>query len=296
MSEQQPTVVALGEILWDVFPDGPRFGGAPANFAVHAAALGAKVQMLSGVGRDELGDRALAFLADRSLDVSLIQRPADFPTGQVQVAIDAAGFATYCFGEDEAWDHLVWSSDLAEAAAGADAVCFGTLGQRNNASREAIQRFIREAPSAVRIFDVNLRPPYIDLGVIEQSLQAATVLKLNDQELEKLSADFSVAGDDQQCLANFAKRFDLHAVALTRGRDGAALFLDGFYIEQAAVDTNVVDTVGAGDSFTAALVLGLLRRLEPTEMLRQAVEIAAFVCSQPGATPRLPAEFVPHTA
>ncbi len=288
MSDRSPVIVGLGEILWDVFPDGPRFGGAPANFACHVAALGGNSQIVSAVGRDKLGEKALAELGNRQVGTSGVHRHEDRPTGIVTVSLDADGHASYEFAADTAWDALPWSAELAQLAERTSAVCFGTLGQRNQRSRETIRRFVSATPSAaLRIFDVNLRPPFVSDSVILESLALTNVLKLNDEELPTVAALCDLSGSDVEVMQELADRFALRAVALTRGPRGAVLVRDGRLSEHPGVAAEVVDTVGAGDAFTAALALGLLDGSDLEAINRSACQLAAFVCSQSGATPRL---------
>ena len=288
-------IVGLGEILWDVFPDGPRFGGAPANFACSAAAIGGdrvRVAMASGVGRDLLGERAIDTLRDKSVDTRGVMR-SDQPTGQVIVQIDELGQAAYEFAEDTAWDHLTWSDSLEQLAQQAHVCCFGTLAQRSETSRQTIQRFVaRMSPSSLRIFDINLRPPYHSEAVIAASLQPANVLKLNDDELPVLAEQCQISGDPVALMRQLAERFELDCVALTRGPEGAILVRGEEISQQAGVPTTVVDTVGAGDAFTATLAWGLVRGWELEQVNRAACRVAAFVCSQPGATPPIPADIL----
>jgi fructokinase len=292
-SERRPLIVGLGEILWDVFPDGARFGGAPANFASHAAALGGDVRMVSAVGRDELGDAALRTLTEKHLVTQFIQRSADFPTGAVQISVDASGHPTYEFGRDEAWDHLQWTDDLAKLAQQADAACFGTLAQRGEVSRQTIQQFVVATKADChRVFDINLRPPFVDETVVEESLQLANVLKLNDDELPFLADRFGLAGTPIEQMKSLANRFNLRVIVLTRGSDGAVLLRGDEISELPGQPISVKDTVGAGDSFTAAVVLGLLRSLPLATINQHASRVAAFVCSQSGATPQLPKELL----
>jgi fructokinase len=290
---QSFNIVGIGEILWDVFPDGARFGGAPANFACHAAALNGSASIVSCVGQDTLGEQALAALADRHVSTDGVARLPDRPTGTVTVEIDELGKPAYRFGLDDAWDHLAWSTELAELARQTQAVCFGTLGQRNSASRETIQHFVAATPAAAwRVCDINLRSPFYDAAVIRQSVAAANVLKLNDEELPIVAAACGVPGRDADALAQLASRFSLRAVALTRGAEGAILLRGNESSDCPGMPVEVRDTVGAGDAFTAALVLGLLRGDELETINRRAGQIAAFVCSQPGATPSIPAELL----
>lgn len=294
MSENK-TVIGLGEILWDVFPDGPRFGGAPANFACSAAALGnrnVRVYMASCVGRDELGDQAISTLQEKSVDVSYVMR-SEKPTGQVLVQLDAQGHARYEFAANAAWDNLAWSNDWEQLASETDACCFGTLAQRSEASRHCIQTFLSKTPdSAIRVFDINLRPPFFSESIILESLSFASVLKLNDEELPVLVSQFGFTGTDIEVMQQLASRFSLSCVALTRGPKGAVLVSGDTISTASAVATQIVDTVGAGDAFTAALTLGLIEGGDLDVINRTACRVAAFVCSQPGATPRIPPEIV----
>ncbi len=288
---QDLQIVGIGEILWDVFPDGARFGGAPANFACHAAALAGTATIVSAVGRDRLGDDALAALAAKQVHVDHVARVADWPTGTVTVRIDAAGHASYEFGRDEAWDHLDWTADLAKLAGQSTAVCFGTLGQRSAASRETIRRVVAATPeSALRICDINLRAPFFDDEVIRGSIAACNVLKLNDDELPRVAKICGVPGSGAEALGALAERFSLRAAALTCGAEGAILVRGREVSHRPGVATTVRDTVGAGDAFTAALTLGLLAGDELDAINDRSCRIAAFVCSQSGATPPLPSE------
>ena len=289
MSDQSPVIVGLGEILWDVFPDGPRFGGAPANFACHVAALGGDSQIVSAVGRDKLGEKALTELHNRRVGTRCVHRHEERPTGIVTVSLDDDGHASYEFAADTAWDALPWSEELARLAERTAAVSFGTLGQRSECSRETVRRFVAATPStALRIFDVNLRPPFVSDAVILESLALANVLKLNDEELPALAALCAWTGPDVEIMQKLADRFRLRAVALTRGAGGAVLLRGGQASEHPGIETHVVDTVGAGDAYTAVLTLGLLQRRNLDAINRGACQVAAFVCSQSGATPQLP--------
>ena len=290
-SFNRPTIVGLGEVLWDVFPDGDRFGGAPANFACAVAELSnfqADVLMVSGVGRDELGRRAIQSLEEHHVDTSCVAT-TDQPTGRVNIRLGADASASYEFAAETAWDNIPWSEALEQLAARTDVVCFGTLGQRSDVSRQMIQRFVAAVPSsALRVLDVNLRPPFISDDVILQSLSSANVLKLNDEELPAVAKLCGGSGSDIDRLRQLARQFDLAAIALTRGANGAILVRDDDVAEHPGVETKVVDTVGAGDAFTSAFVLGLLQDDPLNEIVRSACMVASYVCTQRGATPRLP--------
>ena len=211
-------LVGIGEILWDVFPDGARFGGAPANFASHAAALAGGASIVSCVGADDLGRQALAALAQHGVATDCVARLPDYPTGTVTVTVDALGQPDYRFGSDDAWDHLAWSDGLAQLARQTRAVCFGTLGQRGSVSRQTIRQFVAATPTeAWRVLDVNLRPPFFDEAVIRQSVAAANVLKLNDDELPIVAEICGVPGRGLEAMVGLANRYHLRAAALTRG-------------------------------------------------------------------------------
>ena len=286
------TVIGLGEILWDVFPEGPRFGGAPANFACSVAGLARdriEVYVAGGVGADDQGRRAIEALHLHGVDTSWVA-VVDRPTGQVLVKLDPAGRASYEFAADAAWDNVAWSDGLQQLAARADAVCFSTLGQRSEISRETIQRFVRATPAGcLRVLDINLRPPFWNEQIVLQSLQLANVLKLNDSELSLLAGMLNWSGADHELLQQLMDEFSLQLVALTRGAAGALLLSEsGEQSDLPGQPTVVVDTVGAGDSFTAALVVGLLGGLPLGTINAWGNRVAAFVSSQPGATPEIP--------
>src|SRR5262249_4672622 len=250
---RRATVIGIGEILWDVFPDGPRFGGAPANFACNVAELARDridVYAAGAVGGDDLGRRAIDALHAHRVDTSGVA-VVGRSTGQVLVKLDAAGRASYEFAADAAWDNLVWSDGLEQLAARATAVCFSTLGQRNEISRRAIRRFVRTTPAAcLRVLDVNLRPPFWNEEILFQSLELANVLKLNDAELSILAEMLHWRGEDLELLQRLVDRFSLQLVALTRGASGAILLSEsGERSDLPGQPTIVVDTVGAGDSF-----------------------------------------------
>ena len=283
-------IAAIGEVLWDVYPDAARFGGAPANFACHAAALGADALMASAVGVDELGDRALGTLGRAGVQCETVARDREHDTGQVLVTLDSSGQATYRFAEDSAWDHLQWSAALESLAPRCDAVCFGTLGQRSPTSRATIQRFVSATPpGTLRMFDVNLRQHFFDRETIDSSLQIASAVKLNEEELPTVAELCRIsAATPRQVLKKLVERYDLRLAALTCGGEGALLIAGGEESACSAVPSNVVDTVGAGDAFTATLVPDFLRGLPLAEVNQHANAVASFVCSQPGAVMKLP--------
>ena len=282
-------VVGLGEVLWDLLPSGPQLGGAPANFAYHAQALGARAQVISRVGRDENGRESIRLLQARSLDGSTIQHDETAPTGTVTVALSSNGIPAFTIRENAAWDQIVATPEALAAVREADAICYGTLAQRDPRSREALRELISAAPpNALRIVDLNLRAPHWQRETIDWSLTAASVLKLNHEELATLVPMLQLTGDERECVAQLGRRYGLVAVALTRGPRGSLLWTPNETVEHDGVAVEVRDTVGSGDAFTAALALGLLSRRPLSAISDHANAIAAFVCSQDGAMPVLP--------
>lgn len=287
----KPNFVGLGEVLWDVLPDGRQLGGAPANFAYHAAALGARAGIVSRIGRDPLGTELLARLRQLDIATEAVEVDPAAPTGTVTVSLEADGQPGYTIHEAVAWDHLAAAEAGCRAVAAADAVCFGTLAQRSARARASIHTLLGHARrDALRIFDVNLRQHYYSRDLIEHSLALANVLKVNETELPLLAGMFRLGGDEAAQVAELARRFSLRAVAFTRGGRGSLLHADGVTCEHPGLPVQVKDTVGAGDSFTAAFALGLLRGWPLAVINARATAIAAFVCSQKGATPVLPGD------
>lgn len=286
---KQPRIISLGEVLWDLFPDGERFGGAPANVACHSAMLGGNVTLVSAVGNDKRGRDAIGILKEFGIDTSLVQVDSEQPTGTVGVELAAVGKPCFTIDEDSAWDHLAWTPALASKIAEANAIYFGTLGQRGIASRATILRALdaAQAASVLRILDVNLRAPFFSPELIREFVEHADVLKLSDDELDHVAHACSISGaqDDVSILRSIAKRFKLRSIVMTRGADGALFVSADNIVEQPGIPANIVDTVGAGDSFTARLLVGLLRGEEAEPLLREACELASAVCAQAGAIP-----------
>ncbi len=285
--------VGIGEVLWDLLPAGPQLGGAPANFACHAAALGAEASVISRLGDDSLGRAALEGLRDRGLDVSAIYVDSDLPTGTVAVTVEPSGNPCFSITEGVAWDALTVDDAALERVRRADVICFGSLAQRTPRAANAIQELVAATPrEALRIFDINLRAPFQSRGVVVRSLEAATVLKLNETELPVLAGWFDLRGEPSEQLEALGRRFGLEGIALTLGAAGSRLWRAGVWHAATARPVAVRDAVGAGDSFTAALAIGWLRGWESADILAAATEVAAFVCTQSGATPRLPVGLV----
>ncbi len=282
-------VAGIGELLWDVFPNHKRIGGAPANFAYHCGQLGAKAYPVSCVGTDELGQRIRDELRNMGVDASYVLESDTFPTGTVQVTLNDQGKPSYQIFENVAWDHIPFTSELQALAETLDAVCFGSLSQRSPVSRETIRSFLRHMPeNALKIFDVNLRQSYFSKEHVEESLRLASALKLSDEELPVLAGYFGLPGDVMAQLNGLRERFDLKLVAYTRGPDGSVLLRGDEVDDAPCLEGPVVDTVGAGDSFTASLCMGILKGWPLNKVNLFANRVAAFVCSQKGATPTLP--------
>jgi len=283
------SVVGIGEVLWDLLPSGPQLGGAPANFAFHAQSLGAESCLVSRVGEDDLGLNVLARIEAQRLPRDTIQLDEEQPTGTVTVRLSSQGCPEFEIREHAAWDYLQVSEAAIKAVRGAAAVCFGSLAQRHPTSRATITRLLAETrPQALRIFDINLRQNFFSGAVIEESLRLANVLKLDDDELAVLAGMFALSGDARAQIKALSAEFELDVIVLTRGARGSVIYQTGRWSEQQAQPVLVCDTVGAGDAFTAALTLGLLHRMELTEMHALAEQVARHVCSQSGATPPLP--------
>lgn len=282
-------VVGIGELLWDLLPSGRKLGGAPGNFTYHAHALGAEAKLISRVGNDEPGREALAQLGRLGVPTDCIEIDPVLPTGTVGVELSEGGQPHYKIHEGAAWDAIAGEAAGRAAAARAQVICFGSLAQRTRRSRETIQSLVKNAPrSALRIFDVNLRPPFVSEEVIRESLALANVLKLNETELPQLATMLGAGGDERGQISELARRYNLICVAFTRGGKGSLLFAGGRWSDLRSIPTTVADTIGAGDSFTAAMALGLLAGWPLDEVNRRASELAAYVCSQAGATPAVP--------
>ena len=283
-------MLAVGEVLWDLLPGGRQLGGAPANFAYHAHALGAEAHLVTCVGDDPLGREILERLCALGLSTDLVGVDPSAPTGTVSVEVLADGQPRFTIREDVAWDRIEATPYALDAAAQADAVCFGTLAQRCEASRRAIRTLVvASPPAALRVFDVNLRQAFYSREVIEASLSASNALKVSEEELPVLAGLLGLRGGADEQIDDVARRFDLRLVALTRGARGSRLYAGGVWSDHGGLPADVVDTVGAGDAFTAALALGFLAGWDLDSINEAANALASFVCSQAGATPPLPA-------
>ncbi len=281
-------VVGIGEVLWDIFPDKIKLGGAPANFAFHSSEMGLNGFVISTIGSDVHGDKILSELQSKSLN-HIIEK-VSYPTGTVLVKVDKDGVPEYEICENVAWDNIPFTYEMEELAKRTDAVCFGSLAQRSPISRETINRFIDAVPThAFKIFDVNLRQHFYTKQIIEDSLHKSNVLKINESEKEILSSMFEyVESDELSFITKLMDNYQLKIVILTNGDKGSSVFTNEkhFYCETLKVE--VIDTVGAGDSFTAAFISSLLSGETIEKSHQFAVNVSAFVCTQLGAMAKLP--------
>lgn len=304
------TVVGLGEALFDVFPDRRVVGGAPLNVAVHAQQcgrlLGTSIRgvVASRVGRDVAGDELIDIINRFGVDSDHVQRDPSLPTGRVLVTLDVKGSPSYEIEHPSAWDAFEIDTRWSALACTCDAVCFGTLAQRDSRSRHAIQRFLRAAPNAIRLLDVNLRQHFHDAEVLRASLELATMVKTNDHEAPIISAYAGLAAlksdhahDAMRWSESFMDRFGLDAVVLTRGHRGTLICTreGAFESDGAGVETMNrfppdphADSVGAGDACAAGLLVGWLAGRRGVELVRLADRMGAYVAGRPGATPELP--------
>ncbi len=275
-------IIGLGEILWDMLPTGKALGGAPANFAYHATRLGGVGVAVSAVGNDALGDEICHLLTEKGLSAH-IERVAQ-PTGTVAVTLDERGVPSYEICEGVAWDNIPFTPAMQRLAEDAAAVCFGSLAQRSECSAATIERFLAALPdSCLKIFDINLRQHYYSQDIIERSLHVADILKINDEEMNIVSPMLGVEGDDITRCRTLLSRYNLQAVVLTRGAKGSLVVNATEADERGVVEVEVVDTVGAGDAFTAAFVVALLRGDTIAEAHRLATEASGYVCTLKGA-------------
>jgi fructokinase len=289
MNHQRYTVVGLGEVLWDELPGGRQLGGAPANFAFMAAQLGDRGIVASRVGADDDGEDARRILSERGLDLSDVQSDEAHPTGTVRVHLDAGGQPRYVITENVAWDYLEWTPQLGELARHADAVCFGTLAQRAPHARATIRQFLGATrEECARIFDVNLRQSFYSIEILSESFELATIAKLNHEELPIVADLLKLGGRGENAWAHrLIQVFDLQMVCVTRGARGSLMVTPSDLIEYPGLDVAVIDTVGSGDAFTAALAHHHLRRAPLERIAESANRLGAWVATQTGGTPAL---------
>ena len=285
-------IVGLGEALWDCLPDGKKLGGAPANFAYHAGQFGFDTLAVSALGEDALGEETIAALEEHKLNYLMPRIP--YPTGTVQVTLDEQGIPTYNIREGVAWDNIPFTPEIEEVAKTCQAVCFGSLAQRSVVSRETIGKFLDATPSdCVKIFDINLRQSFFTKEIIEASMRRCNILKINDEELVMVSRMFELPDlDEEKRCKQLIKDYNLDILVLTCGTNGSYVFTADKSYYQPTPKVEVADTVGAGDSFTGSFCAALLKGKSIPEAHELAVKVSAFVCTQNGAMPTLPKDFL----
>lgn len=277
------SILCVGEVLWDALPPGLFLGGAPFNVSCHLHQLGNDVTIASRVGDDVLGHEALRRIRQRGLSGDLVQLDAMRETGFVTVDVDADGVPNYTIVEPVAWDAIEYTAALRAGAHAAEALVFGSLAQRRSPSRETIQALW--AADAPAVFDVNLRPPFVERSIVEQSLRAADLVKMNDEELAQMAAWFGLPEAPRAAMSDLADRFDLALLCVTRGPAGAMLWHDGRWTTHPGYAVSVADTVGAGDAFLAGLLAGHLAGRDDATCLDEASRLGAHVATQMGPTP-----------
>ena len=279
------TVICFGEVLWDCLPKGIFAGGAPINVAYHLRRFGLNALPATAVGKDFLGDEMLRRFRYWQLSPEFTSR-VDKPTGAVVVDLDDAGVASYKFLEDVAWDHIPLPEALIKSAAAASGIVFGTLAQRSEFNRARVAELRRMATAAKQIYDVNLRPPYDSPELVWALTKGCDLIKLNDDELERLLGIKTDVAGLEAAVRQFAERTECRRICVTAGKQGAGLLWEGAWNFDPPQPIQVKDTVGAGDSFLAALLHGWLEaELSPAANLQRAARVAEFVATCDGATP-----------
>ena len=279
-------VVGLGEILWDIFPNQKVLGGAPANFAYHISQFGFDGCVVSAIGDDILGKEILENLKEKKLNYFIETIP--FPTGTVDIYLDNQGVPKYTIRENVAWDNIPFTPRIANLAKETQVVCFGSLAQRNEVSRKTISTFLDSMPKdSIKIFDINLRLNYYNQEIIEDSLKRANILKINDEEVIKVAHLFKWELSEKEVCKHLLSNYNLDILILTKGTEGSWVFTPK---EESFLPTpkiTIADTVGAGDSFTAAFIASHLHGRCLVASHQLAVEVSAYVCQQHGAMPKL---------
>ncbi len=283
-------IVGIGEVLWDVFPTGKKLGGAPANFAYHVSQFGLEGLAVSAVGRDPLGEETVSALDEHGLHYHIDR--VEEPTGTVQVTLDDKGVPQYEIKTGVAWDNIPFTEELSRIAASTKAVCFGSLAQRGEVSRQTIGWFLDAVPAdCMKVFDINLRQSFYSKEIIEESLRRADILKINEEEIVTVSRMFGISETEYAPVCRkLMEDYSLKMLILTCGAVGSYVFYDGgmSYIDTPKV--KVADTVGAGDSFTGAFVASILQGKSVEQAHRIAVGVSAYVCTMSGAMPNVPSD------
>lgn len=278
-------IACFGEMLWDVLPTGRQPGGAPLNVAVHLHNFGLEAQIISRVGHDDLGTELLAFVESKGISACYVQRGETHLTGVVKANVSDHMEVTYQIVKPVAWDYIQYSDALSELVETAEVFVFGSLAARQAPSRETLYRLLQQAK--LKVFDVNLRPPHYSRDVVTYLLKQADVVKLNHHELAEIMDWFGVSSDEETALRWLAERFQLQAVCVTKGANGAILWVEQQLYRSPGIAVQVQDTIGSGDAFLAALLRGWLAGQPPADYLAFACAAGSLVASYQGATPAI---------
>lgn len=285
-NDKQLKAVAFGEVLWDIFGNEKKIGGAPLNVVLRMKALGADTDMISCVGKDADGDAIINEVEKLGLDTNSILRSDDYPTGLVNVTLDESKSATYEIIYPSAWDKIILNEETRELVVNADVLIYGSLVCRDEVSRNALYELLNT--HTYKVFDVNLRKPHYDYDILKDLMQSANFIKFNDEELTEISESFDSPYNTLEENMNFiCSLTNATAICVTRGKDGALLLWDKHLYENNGYFVEVEDTVGAGDSFLGALVTTLLTGKEPQEALNFACATGALVAGSSGANPEI---------
>jgi fructokinase len=285
MTPPKHAVICFGEILWDCLPEGDLPGGAPMNVALHLNQMGVSATIISRVGNDAYGNDILQYIADRRVDTGYIQLDESLPTGTVKADVSDPTAVTYTINYPVAWDFIEWTAAAEQQVNQADMLLFGSLATRNEVSYQALKKLIDT--SSFRVFDVNLRQPHYTRNRIEEMMQAAHLVKMNEEELALISSWYGPEKDQDQQMKELAERFSLKSVCVTLGANGARLLDRGTIYSHQGYTVKVKDTIGSGDAFLAALLARRLQGKPAREQLAFACAAGAFVATQPGATPSI---------
>jgi len=285
MTKQKSLVIGVGELLWDILPGEKKMGGAPANFAYHVQQLGIESYVISAVGNDDLGNKLLKKMEEAGLNYD-VQR-TKYPTGTVNVTLDGKGIPQYEICEPVAWDFIDMKSEWEAIAKNASAICYGSLAQRDSVSHNSIRQIVNfVSDKAYKAFDINLRQNFYSKSLIEESLCMCNIFKINEEEMEVVSRMFGIKGTQNEICRKLISDYSLKMLALTCGSEGSYLYTDTRRSFKETPKVKVADTVGAGDSFTAAIIAGLLSGKTLEEIHELAVKLSAFVCTKDGAMPK----------
>ncbi|UOG75207.1 carbohydrate kinase [Hymenobacter tibetensis] len=276
-------IACFGEMLWDVLPTGKQPGGAPLNVAVHLHNFGLQAELISRVGHDDMGAELVSFVESTGLSTHYVQRGETHLTGVVKANVSDSKEVTYQIVQPVAWDYIRYDAALSELVETADAFVFGSLAGRQSHSRETLYRLLEHA--RFKVFDVNMRPPHYTREVVTYLLQHSDLVKMNHHELAEIMGWFGVSSNEKTALRWLAERFQLQAVCVTKGADGAALWVGQQHYYSPGIPVQVQDTIGSGDAFLAALLRGWLSDQDPTDYLAFACAAGSLVATCRGATP-----------